>query len=77
MEIVSASFLALIPVVIGLTQVVKKVGLSNRYAPLASLVFGLLGAFLLGGEATEVILAGVIVGLSASGLYAGTKAMVR
>lgn len=76
-QIVSASFLALIPVVIGVVAVVRKVGLARRYAPLASIVIGILGCSLLGGSWTEVILAGVIVGLSASGLYSGTKTTVK
>lgn len=76
MEIVSATFLALIPVVIGVTEVVKRMGLAKKFVPLASLLLGVLGSWLLGGEWTEIILAGVIVGLSASGLYSGTKTTV-
>jgi len=76
MEIVSTSFLALIPVVVGLVQVAKKIGLRGKYAPIVAILFGIGGSFLLGGSWTEVILAGVIVGLSSSGLYSGTKSTV-
>lgn len=75
--IVSASFLALIPVVIGIVEVVKRVGLKAKYAPILSLVVGIGLAALIGGGWSEVILGGVIVGLSASGLYSGTKAAIQ
>jgi hypothetical protein len=77
MEIVNASFLALIPVVVGLVHVVRKVGLSTKYAPVVSLAFGVVCAYLVGGSATTVIISGIVVGLSASGLYSGTKTTVE
>lgn len=70
---ISAQFLALVPIVLGVTQVIKKSGLSTRYAPLVSLVLGVVGVFVLGGETlSQVILSGLVVGLSSSGLYSQT-----
>lgn len=70
-----AQFAILVPIVIGVVQVIKTVGLPNRFAPLASLVLGIAGAvFLVGGALQVAILQGIIVGLTASGLYSGTKA---
>lgn len=65
----------LIPLIIGLVELLKGVGLPKRYLPVASLIFGIaVGVFyvypddLKGG-----ILVGIMLGLSASGLYSGTK----
>lgn len=61
--------------VMGLVQVAKTVGLSSRFAPLLSLVLGVLYSFatdfsFVGG------LKGVFIGLSAAGLYSGTRTIV-
>lgn len=62
------------PVVIGLVQVAKTVGLSARFSPLASVVFG-IGLVALTGIAWQAFLVqGIIIGLVASGLWAGSKA---
>lgn len=71
----------LTPVTIGFTEAAKRVlaGLPERFAPLISLAAGVAAAFLLPPDATvqNEIAAGVLTGLSASGLYSGTKAMVQ
>jgi len=61
--------LGAVPVVVALVQIAKGLGLTTRYAPLLSLVLG-VGILLALGEPW---LAGIIVGLSASGLYSGGK----
>ena len=74
---ISNVFLALIPVTWGVVQAVKKVGLKSRWAPLTSLAVGVVLAFILGGDSlSQVILGGLVVGLSAAGLYSGVKATV-
>lgn len=70
---ISNTFLVLVPVVIGLVQVAKTIGLPIRFSGLAAIVLGIGGAFLLGGTLTETILSGIIVGLSAAGLYSATR----
>lgn len=71
-------FAILVPVVIGIIEVVKLAGLPSRFAPLLSLVLGVLGAtYLVGGDLAVTVLQGLIVGLSASGLYSGTKATLN
>lgn len=67
--------LALIPITVGLVEVVKRGGLPVRYAPVVAVVFGVAGSFSIGGAITEVILGGIVVGLSAAGLYSGTSAV--
>lgn len=70
----SASSLALVPVVVGLVAVAK-IYIDSRYAPLLSLVLGVAGAFLFpAATAGNTILVGLLIGLTASGLYSGAKA---
>jgi len=65
----------LVPVVIGLTELTKPF-LDSKYSPLASLVFGLAGAVLFPAPTLGVtIISGIVIGLTASGLYSGVKAV--
>ncbi len=68
---------ALVPLIIGLVEVAKRAGLPTKLSPLLSLLLGLGGGFLLyGGNLPNAIINGALIGLSASGLYSGTKAMI-
>lgn len=67
--------LALIPVVTGLVEVVKGAGLPSRFAALAAIVLGIGLSFLVADGLPAIIIGGIVVGLSASGLYSGTKAI--
>ena len=74
---ISVQFLILVPVVLGITQVVKVAGMKSRFAPLVSLVLGVAGAMLLvGGIDKASALQGIIAGLSACGLWSGVKKSV-
>lgn len=65
---------AAIPVVIGLSAVIRQLGLPERYSPLADLVLGILTVFLIGAVSLQAdVLQGLLVGLSAAGLYNGTQ----
>lgn len=70
--------LALVPVVIALTQLVK-VYLDSYWSPLVSLFFGVAGAYTVGGVTflDSAALGGVVVGLMASGLYSGVSKMAN
>lgn len=72
----SINFLVLVPVVLGVVEAIKRVGMASRYAPLASLVLGVAGAYLIGGALNEVVIQGLIAGLSAAGLWSGVKATI-
>jgi len=65
----------LIAVVIAVTEVVKKVAnVPHKYLPLVSLVLGVVGGVMyLDGDIKDVVLQGIIIGLSASGLFDQTK----
>jgi len=67
--------LAAIPVTVGLVQIIKVAGLPSKFAPIASIAIG-VGAVALVATAWQAIVAqGVIVGLAASGLWSGGKAL--
>ncbi|MFC5773681.1 holin [Ectobacillus antri] len=66
--------LYLIAVIIGLSQVVKGLGLQAKYIPLLNVALGvLLGVFFLPADIQDNILGGIVVGLSASGLFDQSK----
>lgn len=68
---------ATIAVVVGLVQVIKNLGVSSRYAPLCSVVLGVLGALLVPEASLGLtVFHGLVLGLSASGLYSGVSATV-
>ncbi|MSU01918.1 phage holin family protein [Tissierella pigra] len=66
--------LILIPILIGVLEVIKKSDLFNpKFIPIASLVLGiLLGIIFTGFNVKDGIIAGLFIGLSAVGLYSGT-----
>lgn len=74
---ITPAFLALVPIVVGLVEIVKGVGLPARFAGLASLLLGIGGAFLIGGAISEVVLGGLVVGLTASGLYSAGRSTLK
>jgi hypothetical protein len=59
-----------IPLVLALIELLKGLGLPGRFAPLASVALGFAAAFVLGQAALQ----GLVIGLSAAGLYSGSKA---
>ncbi|MFC4618664.1 hypothetical protein ACFO4N_07930 [Camelliibacillus cellulosilyticus] len=66
---------ALIPIITGLVAVFTQLGLRKKFAPIVSLVLGLLiGIFYVyPGDIKGGILVGIMLGLSATGLYSGAK----
>jgi hypothetical protein len=62
-------------ITMGLTEVIKKTGLPSKYSPLVSLIFGLTTSYIAdpSGSLAIITWSGLIVGLSASGLYSGAK----
>lgn len=57
-----------IAIVIALTQLIKQY-VDSRYIPLVSVVLGLVGGLVTGGLTVEAGIKGLVLGLSASGLY--------
>lgn len=71
---VSTQFLILVPIVLGLTEAVNIAGLAKRWSALLAILLGILGAFLIAGYGTGSVIGGIIAGLTAAGLWSGTKA---
>ncbi|SMO55194.1 hypothetical protein [Melghirimyces algeriensis] len=69
----------LIAVITGLVELFKDVGFPKRFAPLLALACGIAaGVFYVNpGDLTAGILSGIVMGLSAVGLYSGSKNMVK
>ena len=63
--------IALIPVVTILVNIIKRIGVPSKFHPLISLVIGIaFGIIFIGnGDIKKGILSGIIIGISASGLY--------
>lgn len=70
---ISTQFLVLVPVILGVVEVLKMTGLPPRLAPLVSLGLGVFGAYFFVAHDMQSILQGIIAGLSASGLWSGVK----
>ena len=69
--------IALVPLIVGIVEVVKQVGLPTRFAPLLALLLGLGSGFVMHTTSiSEALVIGVMVGLSASGLYSAGKTMM-
>lgn len=72
------SMLALSAIVVGLVQIIKGLGLPSKWVPLIALVLGIAiafvgRAFIPGDSTSEIVLYGLIMGLSSMGLYSGGK----
>lgn len=72
---ISQEVLALVPLTVGLVEVIKLTGLSERFAPLCSLFIGIGLSLFVMDTLSAVVLGGIAVGLMASGLYSGVRAM--
>lgn len=75
---IQAFGIALVPATMGITEVAKSVGLPTKYAPLVSLGTGiLLGVVTTSESSIHGVLTGIAIGLAASGLYSGAKALTE
>ncbi|HEK9100213.1 holin [Bacillus pfraonensis] len=72
------SLAVMIGIVVGLSQIAKTIGLQTKYIPLVNLTLGIvLGVLFLGGDIKTNVFQGIIIGLSASGLFDHTKIMKK
>lgn len=71
--------IAIIPLIIGVTELVKRLGLPDKFAALFSTVLGVvIGLVYVAPEnPPKAILVGLSMGLAASGLYSGVKNTVE
>ena len=66
-----------VAVIIGIVQAFKMAGVNSRYAPIISLVLGILFFGVTKGITPESLFDGIIAGLSASGLFSGLKTQIK
>lgn len=71
--------LPIIPLIVGVVELLKQLGLPQKWAALASVIMGILvGIFYIApGDILKGILEGLAIGLAAIGLYSGTKNTIR
>jgi hypothetical protein len=64
-----------VPLVVAIVEAFKMSGFNNKFAPIISLIIGVGLSFVINAQITmgEVIVSGIIYGLTASGLYSGVK----
>ncbi|MFD4853664.1 holin [Bacillus mycoides] len=68
----------IIGIIVGLSQIVKTIGLQTKYVPLLNLTLGIvLGVLFLDGDIKTNVFQGIIIGLSASGLFDHTKILKK
>lgn len=67
--------IAIIPLLIGILEMLKKAGVNDKIIPVISVIAGIgLGiALFAAGDLKAGIIQGIYIGLSAVGLYSGTK----
>lgn len=59
---------------LGLTQAFKIAGLPSRYSPIVAIIVGMIMNMALAGLSAESAVTGMVIGLSAVGLYeSGTR----
>lgn len=73
---ITLQFIVLVPVVVGVVQAFKKIGMPSKWAAIAAIVFGVAGVSLLDTLSGANALQGIVVGLAAAGLYSGAKSTV-
>ena len=64
--------LTLVPILVALVEVVKRIGLPGKYCPIVAMIFGVginLQFKMLGADLNELILFGMAAGLASSGLF--------
>lgn len=72
----SEQFLILVAVIGGIVEIAKRLGMKSRFAPLTSLVVGMVCTYFFIGTDTTTLLGGVIASLTAGGVYSGVKTSV-
>lgn len=69
----------IVPVIVGIVQAVKMTKIPDMYAPMISIAIGIFIAFMMdsGDLWGHSVMAGIVYGLSASGLYSGSKVFMQ
>lgn len=67
--------IVLVPIIIGLVRAAKLMGLPSRWQPALALLLGVIGSwiYVAPDDFKQALLTGVVMGLSAMGLWSGVK----
>ena len=65
--------IGIVPVIVALSEAVKRAGLNIKLIPLFNIILGLIAGFAFYPDIKQAILIGMAFGLSAGGLYSGVK----
>ncbi len=72
MELLS-QFAVLTPVVLGIVEAIKRVGMDTRYAPIVSVVLGAAGAYYFFSPDMAGVFQGIMAGLMSCGLWSAVR----
>ena len=70
--------LVLIPIVVGMVEIVKCFNLNKKYIPVFSILFGILMVFISNSDVewNKNLIDGLIIGLSSVRLYSGVNSLL-
>jgi len=69
--------IAVVPLIIGLAEVLKKSGFNAKYIPIVNIILGISAGITITQNISQGMFIGIAVGLSASGLYSSTKNVIQ
>ena len=64
--------LTLVPILVALVEVVKRVGVPSKFCPLVAMILGVginIGFKMVGVDVLEQVLFGIVAGLASNGLF--------
>ena len=67
----------IIAIILGLTEVIKKLGLKSRFAPAVAVVIGIIASCVTYGFSGQSAFLGVLLSLTAMGMFSGVKTSVK
>jgi len=70
---ITISFAVLTAIVIGLVEVIKKLGVNSKFSPIVAIIVSIFLCWITGVKMPEMLIGGLVMGLSAVGLFSGTK----
>ena len=68
----------LVALILGLTEIIKRVGCPTKFIPIVAIILGVILNFLgkwIGVASSELAIGGIMAGLMAMGLWSGSKAI--
>ncbi|WP_338749229.1 hypothetical protein [Bacillus sp. FJAT-52991] len=78
MKILEIYNAVIIPLILGMVELLKRAGFPTKYSPIVAVFLGILfGVFYLDQGVKQGIIIGLILGLSATGLYSGSKNVIE